>query len=169
MQQIWYPILYLAIIGTGGRFIGSNPAYKTLELTRLLTLSETKYLIVDPSLVPKIWTSAIEAGVKPGNIFAFNDQDQLTPASTLSSWKVLLRNEEEPWYSIKNEALARQTTAALLLTSGTGGLPKAAMMSHYAIVAQAVLASHAAKHLPPQVLDPRQADRSYELLTQDFS
>ena len=155
MQQVWYPIVYLAIIGSGGRFIGSNPAYKTFELTRLLKLSETKYLIVEPSLLPKVWTSAIEAGVEPLNIFAFDGQDQLTPASTLSSWKVLLQNEEEHWYSIKDEALARQTTAALLLTSGTAGLPKAAMMSHHAIVAQAVLASHAAKHLPHQVLDPR--------------
>ncbi len=155
MGQIWYPVLYLAIIGTGGRFVGSNPAYKTFELTRLFTLSETKYLIVDPSLIPKIWASAIEAAVKPLNIFAFDTQDQLTPASTLlSSWKVLLHNEEEPWRSIKDDILVRQTTAALLLTSGTGGLPKAAMMSHHAIVAQAVLASYTTEHLNHQVLNP---------------
>lgn len=156
MQQIWYPVLYLAIIGAGGRFIGSNPAYKTFELTRLLTVSEAKFLIADPSSVPNIWKSAIEAGVNPLNIFAFDTHDQLSPSSTLlSSWRVLVQNEGEPWHSIKDDVLVHQRTAALLLTSGTGGLPKAAVMSHHAIVSQAVLASYTAEQLPHQVLNPQ--------------
>ena len=145
--------MYLAIIGAGCQFVGSNPAYKSFELKRLFTLSKTKCLMVEPSLVPNIWSSAVDSGLHRDDIFLFDTQGESTTASDfLVSWNILLQNEEEPWLCIKDEILARQTTAALLLTSGTSGLPKAAMMSHYALLAQAVLASYAAGHILHKVL-----------------
>ena len=151
---MWYPIVYLAIIGTGGRFVGSNPAYKPFELERLLKLSKTKYLVVEPSLISSIWLSAIESGISQANIFLFDIQEEKISTSTrLSSLKVLMQHEEEDWHCFNDQDLARKTPATLQMTSGTGGLPKAAVMSHYAILAQAALASYTAEHVPYQVLN----------------
>ena len=118
----------------------------------MFTLSKTKYLIVEPNLLSSVWSTATGSGILPSNIFLFDVLDQTLPGSIpCPSWKVLLQNEEEDWHCFNDEQQARKTTAALLWTSGTSGLPKAAVMSHYAIMAQAVLVSYTAEHIPYKV------------------
>ena len=62
----------------------------------------------------------------------------------------LLVHGEEDWVTFSREDEAKDTTAALLSTSGTTGLPKAAMISHYScVVANTILAD--SKHKPYNV------------------
>lgn len=55
------------------------------------------------------------------------------------SWRSLLEHGERDWVSFDKLERARDTTAMLLFSSGTTGLPKPAMLSHYNLVAQHTL------------------------------
>ncbi len=48
----------------------------------------------------------------------------------------LLSYGESDWIRFSNVTLAKSTPAAMLSTSGTSGLPKAAVLSHFALVSQ---------------------------------
>ena len=48
----------------------------------------------------------------------------------------LLSHGEADWIRFSNEAVAKSTPAAMFSTSGTSGLPKAAVLSHFALVSQ---------------------------------
>lgn len=77
-------------------------------------------------------------GLPVTSIFVLDiDQDNSTVQS-LQSWRDLLGYGEEPWYAFDSEIEARNTPAALASTSGTTGMPKVAVMSHYHYVAQSV-------------------------------
>lgn len=54
------------------------------------------------------------------------------------SWRVLLEYGEEAWHTFGSKLEAKSTPAALACTSGTTGLPKVAVMSHYHYVAQSL-------------------------------
>ena len=52
------------------------------------------------------------------------------------SWTALLKHGEQDWVRFDDEETSKKTTAARLFSSGTTGLPKAANLSHYNLVAQ---------------------------------
>ena len=51
-----------------------------------------------------------------------------------------MSNGEDNWVRFNDRETSSQTPAALLFSSGTTGLPKAAVVSHYNLVAQHTLA-----------------------------
>ncbi|KAF3915805.1 S-dihydroxybenzoyltransferase [Orbilia brochopaga] len=109
-NDILYPIVALAIIGVGARFVGTNPGYTVFELNHHLKMSQTNFVISQPSLMQTIAEAAEQVGIPKANIVAFND-----------------------------EKTAKQTILGLFASSGTTGLPKVIALSHYAWVAGTVL------------------------------
>lgn len=65
----------------------------------------------------------------------------------MQSWKRLFDAGEDDWVRFNNLDTARRTTAARLFSSGTTGLPKAVMITHYNLIAQHELV-HAATSRP---------------------
>ncbi|KAI9727215.1 MAG: putative NRPS-like protein biosynthetic cluster [Cirrosporium novae-zelandiae] len=137
-NDILYSPIYLGIIGAGGRFVGSNPGYTYLELHHLLSTSKTRFIIVEPELLEKILPAAHDFGIPDSNILIFNPRRASIPDGFVS-WETLLQHGESDWIRFDDEQTAKNTTAALLSTSGTTGLPKAAAISHFAHVAQSKL------------------------------
>lgn len=133
-------MIYLAVIGAGGRFVGSNPSHKTFELNNLFNLSEVRFVVVEPDLLWNILLTIDKVGLPRSNVFIFNSKP-LETETEFRSWKKLLEHGEEDWTTFNDENKARATTAALLTTSGTTGLPKAAELSHYSFVAQGTMLS----------------------------
>lgn len=148
---MWYPVIYLAIIGAQGRFVGSNPAYKGSDLRRLLQCSEAKFLIIDSRQLDDALPTALEIGIDTNNIFLLDEYLLVPHRSALKSWRSLLRFGEEDWYTPCSSQEGKITPAVQLLTSGTSGLPKLAIMSHYGILVQAMYAAYMAEECPEQV------------------
>lgn len=134
-EQIYYPLLYLGIIGAGGRFTGSNPSYTSYELNHHVRTAHVKYLISEPYMLPTVLITAKECGIPDSRIFVF-DPVEHEPYNGLRSWEVLLQHGERPWVTFNDPTDARRVVSTLSFTSGTTGLPKAAMISHHFSVSQ---------------------------------
>ena len=128
----------MAIIGIGARFTGSNPAYTSLELNHHIHTSHATYVISEPHMLSTVQASAISCSIPNERVFVFDAFDK-EPYSHFPyrSWETLLQQGEEDWVRFSDPATEmRDTIATLAFTSGTTGLPKAAMISHYYSVNQ---------------------------------
>lgn len=143
-NSIYYPILVLGIIGAGCIYTGTNPSYTPAELDHAMRASGAKFLISEPELLP----SLLAAAGKQGNLLPRSkirvldstDEQRGKIPQGFSSWRELLQHGEEDWVSFDDEETSRNTTAMLCFSSGTTGLPKAAQISHFNLVAQHTLA-----------------------------
>ncbi|GLI81810.1 hypothetical protein PoHVEF18_010201 [Penicillium ochrochloron] len=133
--KINYSILVLAIIGAGGVFTGSNPAYTPTELAHHIRASEAKFLISEPEILKSLLGAAQQTGVPEQNVWIFNNLGQSVPTGQ-KSWRELFDFGEADWVRFNDLETARTTTAARLFSSGTTGLPKAVMITHYNLIAQ---------------------------------
>jgi len=136
-NSILYPILYYGIIGAGGVFVGSNPAYKTLELERLISITESKFFITEAGLLD-IVLPATKAAISLTKTFVLGTDSAEGNLNSCRHWSDLLQHGEKDWLRINDEETAKSTIAVLQSTSGTTGLPKVAASSHYALVASGI-------------------------------
>ncbi|KAL2787229.1 hypothetical protein BJX66DRAFT_328026 [Aspergillus keveii] len=135
-NDIYYSMLVLAIVGAGGVYTGTNPAYTPHEIAHHFRASETRFVISEPEILDPIIVAAKEVNIPEGHIRVFNTQrDQVIPAGHVS-WKELFNHGEEDWVSFNDLERAKRTPAARLFSSGTTGLPKAVTNTHHNLVAQ---------------------------------
>ncbi|KAF2143094.1 uncharacterized protein K452DRAFT_248860 [Aplosporella prunicola CBS 121167] len=125
-NDLQYSVLYLGIIGSGAAFTGVNPAYTTHELVHHFELTRPKVVIVEPPMLEKTLAAAEQIGLAGSNIFVFDTETPNTN-SGLQSWTTLLERGESDWVTVADPDI---TPATYNSTSGTSGLPKAAMISH---------------------------------------
>ncbi|KAF7193565.1 Acyl-CoA synthetase ACTT5 [Pseudocercospora fuligena] len=128
-NDIMYCMLFLAVVGAGGIFTGSNPAYTQYEISHHAKTAQVKYIIVEPELLPQILKGS-ENLVDKENIFIFNVRGQACPEG-FRSWEWLLKHGERDWIQFGGKDRCRSTAVARLTTSGTTGPPKMAVQSHY--------------------------------------
>ena len=153
--QVIYSPIFFGIVGAGGVFIGSNPAYRFFELDQLCKLVEPTLVVTSSDLLPTVLEVANAGSILSSNIYCLDSTTFDLVGHSVSSQKKaegnkviapytdrtkarafeeLLTHGEHDWIRIFDEAVARATPAALFTTSGTTGLPKAARFSHYAMV-----------------------------------
>jgi acyl-CoA synthetase (AMP-forming)/AMP-acid ligase II len=114
-------------------------------------------IITSPDLLPRVIEAARQRGVEPSSIYHLDAKDFDIPGQTLLSpassprgslenhlttetgthaLESLLAYGESDWIRLPNRKSAEATPAAYFTTSGTSGLPKAAILSHAALIAQ---------------------------------
>lgn len=143
MCKIYYPILFLGVIAAGGIFAGTNPGFKHSELAHHIIVSKAKFLISDPEPLSESLAAADVTGIAKEKIWIFDTTEgHSSSLKDIKSWKMLLQTPEsiEGWVTFNDLETSKRTPAAIQFSSGTTGLPKAAILSHYNIVAQHSLA-----------------------------
>ncbi|KAL2861201.1 acyl--CoA ligase [Aspergillus lucknowensis] len=138
-NDIYYSMLVLAIVGCGGVYTGTNPAYTSHEVAHHFRASETRFVLSEPEILQPILTAAKEVGIPEAHIRIFDTQGQPLPPGRVS-WNELFNSGEEDWIAFDDLERAKTTPAARLFSSGTTGLPKAVTNTHHNMVAQQELA-----------------------------
>jgi acyl-CoA synthetase (AMP-forming)/AMP-acid ligase II len=149
--------LFFGIIGAGGVYMGSNPRSHPQELDHIIGLAEPKLILTTRDALPSVLDVSATRGIHPSQVCVVDEQaidhcaqlflwyelgysaaGQFFPVSDTrhSNLANLLCYGESDWMMFNDAAVAKNTPAAMFSTSGTGGLPKAAILSHHAIVAQ---------------------------------
>lgn len=152
-----YPALFFGIIGAGGVYMGSNPKSQPQELDHVISLAEPKMILTTREALPSVLEVATARGIHPGQI-CLVDERAVDHCSQLFLWydlgfpagaeffamtggdarhlnfAHLLCYGQSDWLMFTDPVTAQNTPAAMFSTSGTGGLPKAAILSHHAIV-----------------------------------
>jgi acyl-CoA synthetase (AMP-forming)/AMP-acid ligase II len=128
-------MVFLGIIAAGGVFTGTNPGYTQYELAHHIKTAKAKFLITEPEMLGAVVAAGKECKIPHSRTLIFDVLGQEFPDG-FKSWEVLLNHGEKDWERFDDEETAKNTTAARMFSSGTTGLPKAAMVSHYNLVAQ---------------------------------
>lgn len=119
-----YAVAFLAVALLGGINTTVNPLYTAEELAAQLNDAGAIYLVTIPQLMEKALDAARHSGVR--EIFVFGEAEGATPFISL-----LRGGAELP----DPQITPREDVVVLPYSSGTTGLPKGVMLTHYNLVA----------------------------------
>jgi 4-coumarate--CoA ligase len=139
-NTIWYPITMLAAIRAGGKICGASPAYGAEEMVFALRVAQAKFLFTVPSSIAVAAAAAKEAGIPQSNIFLLEGTmgGYSTVQDLITIGKGYGESAQTQPASIPRHLTNGEVCGFLCFTSGTSGLPKAVMLSHQNLIAQAL-------------------------------
>jgi acyl-CoA synthetase (AMP-forming)/AMP-acid ligase II len=133
-----YALAFHGVVLAGGIVTTANPLYTADELAFQLRDSGAKFLITVDALLEKALPAAQKAGVQ--ELFTIGTDPNAT------SFTELLRDATPPSVSIQ----PREDLVVLPYSSGTTGLPKGVMLTHYNLVANMVQVLGSGVNLQPE-------------------
>ncbi|XP_066281399.1 uncharacterized protein [Branchiostoma lanceolatum] len=122
-----FAIIFFGVIGIGGTVTTVNPLYTADELAHQLQQSGASYVITIPMFADKA-KQAMDKCEKIKDLYVFGEAEGCTPFSSL------LRDDGSA-FPADVQINPREDVAVLPYSSGTTGLPKGVMLTHYNIIA----------------------------------
>jgi acyl-CoA synthetase (AMP-forming)/AMP-acid ligase II len=119
-----YALVFFGVALAGGVNTTVNPLYTAEELTHQLRDSGARFLITIPQFLANALEAAAASSVE--EVFVFGEAEGATP------FMALLQHDFAP---PEVEIDPREDLVALPYSSGTTGLPKGVMLTHYNVVA----------------------------------
>ncbi|UCH41058.1 MAG: 4-coumarate--CoA ligase family protein [Gammaproteobacteria bacterium] len=119
-----YAVVFYAVAMLGGINTTINPLYTVDELARQLNDAGARYLLTIPPFAENALAAAAQSSIE--EVFVIGEAEGATP------WTSLMREDGElPSVAID----PREDLVVLPYSSGTTGLPKGVMLTHYNLVA----------------------------------
>jgi 4-coumarate--CoA ligase len=148
----------MGILMAGGIFTGANPGFVARELAYQLKDSDAKFLICSDASLELGVEAAESIGMSKDRIFKFDDElfeGSGQPRLGVKNWACLMEPEDVGrrfrWVEPEDP---KDATCCLNYSSGTTGVPKGVMITHYAYVANAIQYAHLSQ------LDPLEPERT---------
>lgn len=148
-NNVFFPVVIMGVIMSGGIFTGANPSYSSRELAHQLKDADCRFMLTSP-VGSEIALQAAEAvGMPRDNIYVFDTAGMFhsgrrVDGSTthgLLHWTALLSDPQTAstfaWAEFKTEEQCHEI-AALNYSSGTTGLSKGVTISHRNFVSNAI-------------------------------
>lgn len=167
--QYFYAPLFLAIIGAGGVVCGANPAYHFLELDHIVRQAKPRFLITADNILSTVLDVCKSNRISQDCVFLVDASQGLPADADLNRAKSdvvfprdskrtsvrllndLLTQGKSKWIKFSGEMAMKSTPAVYYPTSGTTGLPKLAVVSHYNLIIQHFIL-HVNQILPQKVV-----------------
>jgi 4-coumarate--CoA ligase len=151
-NNIFFPVVFMGILMAGGIFTGANPTFVARELAYQLKDSDAKFLIAAEGSLDVALDAISQIGMSKDRVFIFDDaafEGTGKSRHGIRNWNTLFGSVDEAngfvWHDVKNP---KDTICCLNYSSGTTGVPKGVMVTHYNYVANGELIIYLAKLRP---------------------
>lgn len=139
-NSIWYPVTLFAAVRVGGVVSGASPAYNVDEMTYALRTARAKFIATHPASLAIAAEAARNVGIPKAHIFLLEGElaGYTTVQDLIRLGKGYGKQGQVPQFRIPPGLTNNKVCAFLSFSSGTTGLPKAVMIAHQNVIAQAL-------------------------------
>ncbi|KAF7629515.1 hypothetical protein AFLA_013229 [Aspergillus flavus NRRL3357] len=147
-NNVMFPVINLGVIMASGIYQSANPHSNARELAYQFKLTTPHFILASQETLVCALEAAEIVGIGWERVYVFNHAPLAKDGSGnddfktgVKHWKNLLASTEigrSFYWKRLTPSESKLTTVYMIMTSGTTGLPKAAEVSHYGILANCV-------------------------------
>ena len=135
------PVLFYSIVAAGGVYSGASTAFTVGELVRQVKDSEARLLLCSAEFEKNTVAAARQCGIPLDRVLVIESKQAHDWRLISVAERINVLGQNGPlleWERITTQKELEHTTACLLYSSGTTGLPKGVEISHWNLIAACV-------------------------------